>query len=235
MAHPSWGPGWPNCQSNRIKTLVRADGLRLAVRDELLVLVGLLIDGTERLGYDVKPHTSSGFACRQIFRSDGTPTGKPSNHSWGLAVDINSQDNPRRRPLTTNLPRAVIDLWKRHGFGWGGDFSTTPDPMHFEYRAATSDVARHTQQAQAEMQSAGPGVRGPAPPPFPGVVLKRGSRGNDVCRIQARLRTLGFAIDNVPGCPFGPQTENAVIAFQTQRHLGVDGKVGPNTWGALFS
>jgi hypothetical protein len=23
---------------------------------------------------------------------------------------------------------------ERHGFSWGGDFPTVPDPMHFEFR-----------------------------------------------------------------------------------------------------
>lgn len=53
-------------------------------------------------------------------------------------------------------------------------------------------------------------------PPFPGVALARGvAKGDDVCRIQTRLRQLGFTIGVVTGCPFGPQTEAAVIAFQT--------------------
>lgn len=40
---------------------------------------------------------------------------------------------------------------------------------------------------------------------FPEVVLKRGSSGEAVCRVQARLRELGHAVASVPGCPFGPQ------------------------------
>lgn len=74
----------------------------------------------------------------------------------------------------------------------------------------------------------------PPPPPFPGVVLKRGSRGAEVCRIQSRLRELGQVIANVTGCPFGPQTEAAVKRFQAHRRLQVDGKVGRETWEALF-
>lgn len=96
--------------------------------------------------------------------------------------------------------------------------------------ARLDDIRR----AIAGGQSGGGGTPG-AGPTFPGVILKKGAKGNDVCRVQERLRVLGFAIDRVDGCPFGPQTETAVIAFQRQRGLGVDGKVGKNTWDALFA
>jgi hypothetical protein len=69
---------------------------------------------------------------------------------------------------------------------------------------------------------------------FPGVILRIGSSGEHVCRIQERLRGLGFSIDRFDHCPFGPQTEGAVMEFQRQRGLVDDGEVGPNTWAALF-
>jgi peptidoglycan hydrolase-like protein with peptidoglycan-binding domain len=73
-------------------------------------------------------------------------------------------------------------------------------------------------------------------PPFPGTALVRGiSKGQDVCLVQARLRKLGFAIDKVAGCPFGPQTETAVKAFQGTHGLRPSGRVGRDTWKALFS
>lgn len=233
MAHASWGSGFPNCQQNKIKGLVRADGLKLQLREELLTLFSLLIDETERMGYDVRRFNAAGeivtggFNCRAIAN-----TNRPSNHSWGLAIDINSDVNPRRRPLTTNIPAPVRELWSRFGFRWGGTFPT-PDPMHFEYMGSVSDSAADTARAQREL--AGGGGVPPGPPPFPGVVLKRRSRGPDVCRVQARLRELGHAIDSLPSCPFGPQTEGAVKAFQRSRNLDDDGKVGPLTWAALFS
>jgi lysozyme family protein len=72
-------------------------------------------------------------------------------------------------------------------------------------------------------------------PPFPGTALRRGvAHGRDVCRVQERLRKLGFAIDKVDGCPFGPQTETAVIAFQRTHGLRPSGRVGRDTWKALF-
>ncbi|MEA2974223.1 MAG: hypothetical protein QOG82_2681 [Actinomycetota bacterium] len=65
-------------------------------------------------------------------------------------------------------------------------------------------------------------------------LLRRGSRGPGVCRLQQRLRVLGHHIDVVTGCPFGPQTEAAVRQFQRHHHLVVDGVVGPRTDAVLF-
>lgn len=75
-----------------------------------------------------------------------------------------------------------------------------------------------------------------APPPFPGVALRRGvAKGRDACLVQERLRHLGFAIDRVAGCPYGPQTEAAVKEFQADHGLQPSGRVGRDTWRRLFS
>ncbi|MBK8257939.1 MAG: peptidoglycan-binding protein [Polyangiaceae bacterium] len=67
---------------------------------------------------------------------------------------------------------------------------------------------------------------------FPGVVLKRGMRGELVGIVQARLKALRWeiSVDKV----FGPDTERVVRAFQRRRHLDPDGEVGRRTWTALF-
>ena len=52
-----------------------------------------------------------------------------SNHSFGTAIDLNVQDNLRGVPGKMN--RQVVAIFKRFGFGWGGDWKWT-DPMHFE-------------------------------------------------------------------------------------------------------
>lgn len=59
----------------------------------------------------------------------------------------------------------------------------------------------------------------------------QGNRGADVLAIQYLLQQHGqsVAADGV----FGSGTATAVRAFQTAKGLGVDGIVGPNTWGAL--
>jgi len=58
-------------------------------------------------------------------------------------------------------------------------------------------------------------------------LLKRGTRGPAVARVQRALRIQADGI-------FGPQTRRAVRAFQKRHGLLVDGIVGPQTRKALF-
>jgi N-acetylmuramoyl-L-alanine amidase len=63
--------------------------------------------------------------------------------------------------------------------------------------------------------------------------LSRGTRGDAVLDIQARLVALGYHIDGSEHGAFGPTTEHAVREFQQRRALLVDGMVGDSTWGEL--
>lgn len=70
-----------------------------------------------------------------------------------------------------------------------------------------------------------------------GPVLKRGSRGEDVSRLQGMLVAHGFSV--VKDGDFGPKTEQAVRQFQAGHKdqngqpLVSDGIVGAKTWWAL--
>lgn len=57
--------------------------------------------------------------------------------------------------------------------------------------------------------------------------MRRGAAGPAVAQVQAAL---GIPADGL----FGRQTELAVMDFQRQSCLAVDGVVGPETWSALF-
>ena len=65
--------------------------------------------------------------------------------------------------------------------------------------------------------------------PYP--TVRRGAQAHPVRTLQQLLRARGqsVAVDGV----FGPATETAVRAFQQQKHLSLDGVVGPLTWAAL--
>jgi putative chitinase len=60
------------------------------------------------------------------------------------------------------------------------------------------------------------------------MILKVGSRGEDVKKLQSKL---GLSADGV----FGPGTEVAVKKWQSSNGLTADGIVGEGTWGRMFS
>jgi hypothetical protein len=202
MAHSTFGPQWPNCARANIVTLARKDGLRLPIHHSLVELVAILIDLTEMMGYDVRPDWTWGFACRPIAN-----TKRASNHSSGTAVDINAPVNPRKSPLTTNLPKRVVDLWKSHGFRWGGDYpdrgSSVPDPMHFEFMGTTYEAGATTRRLKDFLGASGGPVQAPVvpPPQLPGSA--------QVERIRELQRLLRIVADGL----VGPKTRDAM-----QRH-----------------
>lgn len=134
-----WGPGWPACQDNRQTWIYLTNGVGLRVRKEIADLVRRLLNECLRRGYWIRDPDSAGFVCRAIAH-----TLIPSNHSWGLAVDINWQSNPQGTH-TTNIPVWMVQLMWSYHFYWGGWYDD-PDPMHFEYvgtpTQAAADAAR---------------------------------------------------------------------------------------------
>jgi putative chitinase len=60
------------------------------------------------------------------------------------------------------------------------------------------------------------------------MLLKKGSKGDDVKKLQSKL---GLVDDG----DFGPATEAAVIKYQKENGLTQDGLVGRGTWSKLFA
>ncbi len=63
-------------------------------------------------------------------------------------------------------------------------------------------------------------------------VLRMGSTGLPVRRLQSRMTAVGFDTGGVDG-RFSPKTEQAVKLLQQQSELGVDGIVGAKTWAIV--
>ena len=65
-------------------------------------------------------------------------------------------------------------------------------------------------------------------------IYRADDSGPEIADIQSRLTALGAAIDGAELVGvFGSSTEAAVRWFQKERHLQVDGLVGPDTWEQL--
>lgn len=70
-------------------------------------------------------------------------TGRLSTHSFGIAVDLpvrqsdywrwEAGDGHRLLPYRNRIPQAIVEVFERHGFIWGGKWYHF-DTMHFEYR-----------------------------------------------------------------------------------------------------
>lgn len=87
-------------------------------------------------------NNSSGFNYRVIHGTD-----KLSNHSYGIAVDINPKQNPyiagkkiqpkgakyNKKAVGTITPESVVvEAFKKRGWEWGGDWKSRKDYQHFE-------------------------------------------------------------------------------------------------------
>jgi peptidoglycan hydrolase-like protein with peptidoglycan-binding domain len=79
--------------------------------------------------------------------------------------------------------------------------------------------------------TATPGISSPTPTSS---ILKLGSTGPEVKRVQQRLKDLTYNVGSADG-DFGKQTEDAVKAFQIRNNLQADGQVGAATMNRLFS
>jgi hypothetical protein len=76
--------------------------------------------------------------CRVIAGTD-----RMSMHAYGAAIDINTRFTdywlwakaPKAGliPYRNRIPQAIVDVFERHGFIWGGKWYHY-DTMHFEYR-----------------------------------------------------------------------------------------------------
>jgi hypothetical protein len=60
------------------------------------------------------------------------PENSISLHTWGIAIDMDASTN--YRGIQGTMHPEVVNIFKRWGFRWGGDWQYT-DPMHFELAA----------------------------------------------------------------------------------------------------
>lgn len=230
-----WGPGWPNAQESKQVT-VAGGGVKVRVRREISALVATLLAFTDR-HYNLKPGECWGFANRAIR---GTQTA--SNHSWGLAVDLNAPDNPMSTTFQTTIPPIVVKAWESCGFYWGGRYANRPDPMHFEYVRRPADVAADLKRAAALLNPTDPVI---APPLDRSLVMKqwRIDKGRKPTETLSNSeahwvgwyrRSLGILLARRKVAYNGRETFTSLVTkFQRAYGLVPDGIPGPKTVDAL--
>lgn len=144
-ADRGWGPGWPTDRRRdmvAVKAPLSGATFPAGVHRNIAELVTVLLEVTERRGYRCVVGWCWGYNNRPISR-----TRTPSNHSWGLAVDINAPTNPHTNRLVTDMPDWMPAMWEDCGFRWGGRYARRPDAMHYEYMGRPQDVQRHLERA----------------------------------------------------------------------------------------
>ena len=82
------------------------------------------INDLEKLGYKI--NVIGGYANRMNVND---PT-QLSKHAYGAAIDINPEQNPNKS-TTTDLPKETATLAAKWGLGWGMNWTSVKDPMHF--------------------------------------------------------------------------------------------------------
>ena len=82
------------------------------------------------LASSIKPGQFGGCYVPRFIERDGS---RPlSMHAWGLAIDINTLENPKgERP---RMDPQIVAIFEKWGFRWGGRWSP-PDGHHFELAA----------------------------------------------------------------------------------------------------
>ncbi len=116
----------------------KKDLMTLTVHKKLAAEITAVFQDLQKAKFPVDPSCTAGYTWR-MMASNGN---RVSYHSYGCVVDLNWTHNgasytgwpyqPGKDKLA--VTKKVVDIWKKHGFYWGGDWSEAYfDPMHFTY------------------------------------------------------------------------------------------------------
>jgi hypothetical protein len=125
--HSNFGAASENDRRDVASGIIKAQGKTARVDPQAAPAFQKVLDKMTQVGYKIK--SLGGQVDRNI-----AGTGTKSAHSRGWAIDVNPQQNPdtgRGGRLITDMPSEVVTEAKRVGLGWGGDWKSKKDAMHF--------------------------------------------------------------------------------------------------------
>lgn len=122
---PGGGRSGPGGGGDRLQLAsISAQGHTALVAKEVAPKMQQLLDRMTHVGYRIK--SLGGYSDRNIAGRN-----VKSAHSRGWAIDVNPKENPHGSQLITDMPRDVINYARSLGLGWGGDWRSSKDAMHF--------------------------------------------------------------------------------------------------------
>lgn len=168
----------------------------------------------------------NGFMYRKVGGVGLSRSTLMSVHSFGAAIDINPGDydndyflgkgnDLRDKSNPYCIPDEVIEIFKKYGWFWGGEFEICADTMHFQYLGL--DMLHYQSNS-----------------PFRTLKVKSGyMKGIDVRNLQQRLCEVGYSV-TVDGV-YGNRTMAAVRRYQKKKGLPVTGEVDYKTWETIIN
>lgn len=171
-------------------------------------------------GYRTRRGDTGAFNCRRITGGTGY-----SLHAYGIAADINWTTNPYGPRLVTDMPAAMRTAIKalrtrsgRQVFGWGGDYRSNKDAMHWEVVCSPADMATGVDPAtvpgtvvEPTDPNAGRTWRPFKSPATDGSIYAAGGHRFEVSELQIRLRV---PVDGI----YGAASVAAWVAWQAAQH-----------------
>ena len=112
-------------EKSRLTRVSSKSGKGASVNEKYASNFQKLIDYLDGQGYEI--NSLGGYVDRDVR---GKP-GVKSIHAHGAAIDINPSTNPMGSTLITDMPADIGSIAKQMGLGWGGNWTTPKDAMHF--------------------------------------------------------------------------------------------------------
>jgi hypothetical protein len=130
-------PPGPELLNETIRIRARC---HLAITEDLRAALAEIAAAGLAAAIDVANSNSMGGCHYPRLNRIGVQYGTLSRHSWGGALDINTEANCQG--CVPRLNCDVVRIFRRHGFAWGGNF-TRADGMHFEWVGEPRDQIQY--------------------------------------------------------------------------------------------
>lgn len=203
-----------------------ADGSRWTTEQRLAVAQAAASVGGNRFGFYSEGGVATSLHAGLGFEAGPDHEASVFNAAWGPEgatekVDVSSF-LPEERAFVAAVKAGNIDTYLQSSEALS--FApTTPQPLSSDAQVAVNRMASTAPSVAVAVGN--------------GLIVERGDRGDATRELQRFLNLQGMTDANgnalVEDGIFGARTASAVEAYQRDRRIGVDGRVGPETFRAM--